>query len=524
MAEPILVARHGDIACHLLPALANRHGLITGATGTGKTITLQSLAENFSKLGVPVFMADIKGDLTGISQTGSVSPKLAAILQERGLDTPAPVACPTTLWDVFGEQGHPVRATVTDMGPLLLSRMLALNDTQQGVLQLVFKIADDAGLLLLDLKDLRAMLQHVGDHASEFTTEYGNISAASIGAIQRGLLQIDEQGGDKFFGEPMLDLADFMQTVDGKGVINILAADKLMNAPRLYATFLLWMLSDLFESLPEVGDLEQPKLVFFFDEAHLLFKDAPTALVERIELVVRLVRSKGVGVYFVTQNPLDVPDTVLGQLGNRVQHALRAFTPRDQKAVKSAAETMRANPGLDIATAITELAVGEALISLLDEKGRPGVTQRVFVLPPGSQIGPITPAQRQTLLAQSLVAGVYEKMVDRESAYEKLKGRAAGQADASGSADQGERSMRDEATNAVKAPRTASPAPATPPAAGGGWLGDITDGLLRGSGRKDSVLETVAKSAARTIGSTVGRELIRGVLGSLLGGSSRRRR
>lgn len=335
MSDPILVAAHGETQCHLLPALANRHGLITGATGTGKTITLQKLAEGFSAIGVPVFMADIKGDLTGISQTGKLSPKVAGILQERGLAEPEPTACPTTLWDVFGEQGHPVRATISDMGPLLLGRMLDLNDTQQGVLQLVFKIADDNGLLLLDLKDLRAILQHVGDNAKTFTTEYGNISPASVGAIQRGLLQVEEQGGDKFFGEPMLDIADFMQTVRGKGVINILAADKLMNAPRLYATFLLWMLSELFETLPEVGDLDKPKLVFFFDEAHLLFKDAPSALVERIELVVRLVRSKGVGVYFVTQNPLDVPDTVLGQLGNRVQHALRAFTPRDQKAVKS---------------------------------------------------------------------------------------------------------------------------------------------------------------------------------------------
>ncbi|MFY9478340.1 MAG: helicase HerA-like domain-containing protein, partial [Aquabacterium sp.] len=425
MADPILVARQGDIECHLLPALANRHGLITGATGTGKTITLQTLAESFSRIGVPVFMADVKGDLTGISQAGSISPKLAKVLEERGIATPESLACPTTLWDVFGAQGHPVRATVSDMGPLLLGRMLNLNDTQEGVLQLVFKIADDNGLLLLDLKDLRAMLQHVGDNASQFTTEYGNISPASVGAIQRGLLQIDEQGGDKFFGEPMLNIADFMQTSDGKGVINILAADKLMNSPRLYATFLLWMLSELFETLPEVGDLDKPKLVFFFDEAHLLFKDAPAALVERIELVVRLVRSKGVGVYFVTQNPLDVPDTVLGQLGNRVQHALRAFTPRDQKAVKSAADTMRAKPGLDIATAITELAVGEALISLLDEKGRPGITERVFVLPPGSQIGPIDAAQRQALIKGSLVAGVYDTAVDRESAYEKIKGRAA---------------------------------------------------------------------------------------------------
>ena len=515
MANPILIARHGDTECHLLPALTNRHGLITGATGTGKTITLQGLAEGLSNLGVPVFLADIKGDLTGISQVGSMSPKLAKVLTERGIEPPTPQSCPTTLWDVFGEQGHPVRATISDMGPLLLGRMLNLNEIQAGVLQLVFKVADDNGLLLLDLKDLRAMLQHVGDNASQFTTSYGNISPASIGAIQRGLLQIEEQGGDQFFGEPMLNISDFMQTVDGKGVVNILAADKLMHSPRLYATFLLWMLSELFETLPEVGDLDKPKLVFFFDEAHLLFKDAPTALVERIELVVRLVRSKGVGVFFVTQNPLDIPDTVLGQLGNRVQHALRAFTPRDQKAVKSAADTMRANPGLDIATAITELAVGEALISLLDEKGRPGVTQRVYVVPPGSQIGPITPAQRQALIAQSLVAGVYEKTVDRESAHEKLKGRAAA---AASEAD--ERSLRDEAQDAVRAPRgTASKGSASQPAeSGGGWLGD----LLQGSGRKDSVLETVAKSAARTIGSSVGRELIRGVLGSLLGGSRRR--
>jgi DNA helicase HerA-like ATPase len=539
MAEPLLLARQGDIECHLLPALVNRHGLITGATGTGKTITLQSLAESLSKAGVPVFMADIKGDLTGISQQGQLSPKLAKILEERGLTAPAPTACPTTLWDVFGEQGHPVRATVSDMGPLLLARMLNLNDTQQGVLQLVFKVADDNGLLLLDLKDLRAMLQHVGDNASQFTTEYGNISAASVGAIQRGLLQIDEQGGDKFFGEPMLDIADFMQTQDGRGVINILAADKLMNAPRLYATFLLWMLSELFESLPEVGDLEKPKLVFFFDEAHLLFKDAPTALVERIELVVRLVRSKGVGVFFVTQNPLDLPETVLGQLGNRVQHALRAFTPRDQKAVKSAADTMRANPSLDIATAITELAVGEALVSLLDDKGRPGVTQRVFVVPPGSQIGPISQEQRKALLQGSLVAGVYEKAVDRESAYERIKGRTANppqthrdSADAKRGDVQPPRSMREEAEQAVRGTGRATtrgdepeaPSGSASTTSGGGWLSDVAGGLLKGSGRKDSILETVAKSAARTIGSSVGREIIRGVLGSLLGGSSSRGR
>ena len=329
MAEPLLIARNATTECHLLPGLANRHGLITGATGTGKTVTLQTLAENFSRIGVPVFMADVKGDLTGASQKGQIGEKLAGILRERGLELPESLACPTTLWDVFGEQGHPVRATVSDMGPLLLSRMLALNETQAGVLNLVFKIADDAGLLLLDLKDLRAMLQHVGEHASEFTTEYGNISAASVGAIQRGLLQIETQGGDRFFGEPMLDIHDFMQTVDGRGVLNILAADKLMNSQRLYATFLLWLLSELFENLPERGDAELPRLVFFFDEAHLLFNDAPKGLLDKVEQVVRLIRSKGVGIYFVTQNPLDLPDTVLGQLGNRVQHALRAFTPRD---------------------------------------------------------------------------------------------------------------------------------------------------------------------------------------------------
>ncbi|MDO9287040.1 MAG: DUF853 family protein [Aquabacterium sp.] len=517
MADPLLIAQRGDIRCELLPALANRHGLITGATGTGKTITLQTLAENFSRIGVPVFLADVKGDLTGISQAGSIGGKLAAVLAERGLPTPEPLACPTTLWDVFGKAGHPVRATVSDMGPLLLSRMLALNETQAGVLNMVFKIADDQGLLLLDLKDLRTMLQHVGDNASQFTTSYGNVSAASIGAIQRGLLQIEQQGGDQFFGEPMLDISDFMQTVDGRGVINILAADQLMNAPRLYGSFLLWMLSELFELLPEVGDLDKPKLVFFFDEAHLLFEDAPPVLLERIELVVRLVRSKGVGVYFVTQNPLDVPDTVLGQLGNRVQHALRAFTPRDQKAVKSAATTMRANPGLDIETAITELAVGEALVSFLDAKGRPSVTERVFVHPPGSQIGPITPAQRQALIAQSLVAGVYEKTVDRESAHELLKARASGTA----AAPSGDRSMADEAQAAARGGN----APAT--AAEGGGLMDGLKDMMFGStgprgGRRPGLAEAAASSAMRSIGSAVGREIIRGVLGSILGGSRRR--
>ena len=504
MAEPLLIAKNSTTTCELLPSLANRHGLITGATGTGKTVTLQTMAENLSKIGVPVFMADVKGDLTGISQAGSISPKLAGILKERGIDTPKAMACPTTLWDVFGEQGHPVRATISDMGPLLLGRMLNLNETQSGVLNLVFKIADDNAMLLLDLKDLRTMLQYVGDNASEFTTTYGNVSAASVGAIQRGLLQIESQGADKFFGEPMLNISDFMQTVDGQGVVNILTADKLMNSPRLYATFLLWMLSELFEQLPEIGDPEKPKLVFFFDEAHLLFNEAPKVLVERIELVVRLVRSKGVGVYFVTQNPLDIPDSVLAQLGNRVQHALRAFTPRDQKAVKATAQTMRQKPGLDIETAITELAVGEALISLLDEKGRPTVTERVFVLPPGSQIGPILPAQRQALLANSLVAGVYEKTVDRESAYEKIKGRAAA-----------------AATEAANNPNGG----AAGQSASGGMLGGLNDILFgrtgpRG-GRNEGLAQSLAKSAVRTIGSTVGREIIRGVLGSIFGGKRR---
>ncbi len=512
MSEPILVAQREAIECLLLPSLANRHGLITGATGTGKTITLQTLAEGLSLRGVPVFMADVKGDLTGISQAGKIAPKLAAVLKERGIEPPQSVACPATLWDVFGEQGHPVRATVSDLGPLLLARMLALNETQQGVLQLVFKVADDNGLLLLDLKDLRAMLQYVGENAAQFTTGYGNVSAASIGAIQRGLLQIEEQGGDKFFGEPMLNIADFMQSVDGKGVVNILAADKLLAAPRLYATFLLWMLSELFEALPEVGDLDAPKLVFFFDEAHLLFKDAPTALVERIELVVRLVRSKGVGVYFVTQNPLDIPDAVLGQLGNRVQHALRAFTPRDQKAVKSAADTMRPNKGLDIGAAITELAVGEALVSFLDEKGRPCPTERAFVLLPGSQIGPITAEQRQALIQGSLVAGVYEKAVDRESAFEMLKARAA--AAGTGSVTTG-------------AARGDAPAGAGgAPAAEGGMFEGLKDVLLGSTGphggKHEGLAESAARSAMRSIGSSVGRELVRGVLGSLLGGSRRR--
>jgi DNA helicase HerA-like ATPase len=514
MIDPFVIAQRDDILCCLQPDKANRHGLITGATGTGKTITLQTLAEAFSGAGVPVFMADVKGDLTGMSQPGSLGDKLGKIIAERKLPTPAFAASPVTLWDVFGVQGHPVRATVSDLGPLLLARMLNLNDTQAGVLQLVFKIADDQGLMLLDMKDLRSMCQFVGDNASQFTTSYGNISAASIGAIQRGLMQIESQGGDKFFGEPMLNIADFMQTDgNGKGVVNILAADQLMNAPRLYATFLLWLLSELFENLPEVGDLDKPKLVFFFDEAHLLFADAPKVLVERIELVVRLVRSKGVGVYFVTQNPLDIPDSVLAQLGNRVQHALRAFTPRDQKAVKSAADTMRQNPKLDIQQAITELAVGEALISFLDEKGRPGITERVFVLPPASQIGPISTAQRQTLIARSIVAGVYETTVDRESAYEAIKIRTeANMADAA--------TAREKATSMARDTKTG--ASARDEDSGGGIM-DVLGGLLGGGkgSRRMGAGEQLFKSAASAIGSEVGRQIIRGVLGGIFGGKRR---
>lgn len=493
MPNPLLIAKNTDLELCLLPALANRHGCITGATGTGKTVTLQTFAQALSDIGVPVFMADVKGDLSGIAKAGTSSGKVKERYAMLGVPEPVWSGAPVTFWDVYGVKGHPVRATISDLGPLLLARMLNLNDTQQGVLQLVFKIADDQGLLLLDIKDLRTMLQQVGDNAATFQTEYGNISAASIGAIQRGLIGIEEQGGDQFFGEPMLNIEDLLQTdARGKGIVNILAADKLMNAPRLYSTFLLWMLSELFEQLPEVGDLDKPKLAFFFDEAHLLFAEAPKPLLQKIEQVVRLIRSKGVGVYFVTQNPLDIPDTVLGQLGNRVQHALRAYTPRDQKAVQAAAETFRPNPALDITQVITELGVGEALVSFLDEKGRPTIVERGFVLPPASQIGPITDAERQALMASSVVAGIYEKTVDRESAHEKIKGRVAQEAATKEAEAQNEGGFADV-------------------------LGDMLGGGKKTNGRRsDSMVETMMKSAVRTMGSTVGREIIRGVLGSLL--------
>jgi len=499
MADPIVIAKNTDTDVVLLPQLANRHGCVTGATGTGKTVTLQLLAQAFSRLGTPVFLADVKGDLSGISQAGQSTPKLQQRLQKLGLPEPVWGACPAAFWDVFGQQGHPVRATVSDMGPLLLARMLELNDTQEGVLNLVFKVADDEGQLILDLKDLRAMLQDVSERAAQLRGKYGNVSSATVGAIQRGLLRLESQGADQFFGEPMLDIHDMLRVDDkGQGVVNILAADKLMQAPRLYAVFLLWMLADLYEGLPEVGDPEKPKFVFFFDEAHLLFGDAPKALLEKIEQVVRLVRSKGVGVYFVTQNPADIPDTVLGQLGNRVQHALRAFTPRDQKAVRTAADTMRANPELDIAAAITELGVGEALVSTLDEKGSPGVTQRAWMLAPGSRIGPAAEAERQAIRSASLLAGKYEKTIDRESAYEVLQKRAE-----QGAAAAAQGSSKDGAAAARQQDD--------------GMLGAVNDFLFGSTGprggRREGAVQSVAKSMMRRAAT----QLVRGVLGSLVG-------
>ena len=513
-SEPMAFAQ-GKSTLSLLPGMSNRHGLIAGATGTGKTVTLQTLTEHFSERGVPVFLADVKGDLAGLSQPGGQNPKVQERVSKLGLSDWKANAYPVTFWDLFGEQGHPVRATISEMGPLLLSRILNLNDTQEGVLNIVFKVADDNGLLLLDLKDLRAMLGFVSDHAADIKTQYGNVSAASVGSIQRGLLTLEQQGADRFFGEPALDLQDLIQTDGrGKGMVNILAANKLIQSPMLYATFLLWLLSELFEALPEVGDPEKPVLVFFFDEAHLLFNDAPKELLDKIEQVVRLIRSKGVGVFFVTQNPLDVPDTVLGQLGNRVQHALRAFTPRDQKAVKAAAETFRPNPPLDVEAAITELAVGEGLVSVLDPKGTPTPVERAFVYPPQSKIGPITPDEQRKIVQSSVLFGHYEKTVDRESAYERLQQKSAG------------------APAPFPTP-TASPAPSSQPqpqaqtgSSGGGLLGSL-GGVLFGTtgprgGHHEGLAEAMAKSAARSVGT----QLVRGMLGSLLGGAigSRRRR
>ena len=506
MVEPLQITSSSTTDISLMPSLANRHGLITGATGTGKTVTLQVMAERFSSIGVPVFMADIKGDLSGLAVPGSNSPKMKKRLAQLKLDEPKWSGFPVVFWDLFGKSGHPVRATVSDMGPRLLGQLFNLNDTQQGVLTLVFKIADDNGMLLLDTKDLRSMLQFVGDNSKNFKTTYGNVSKASIGAIQRSLLEMEHQGSVDFFGEPMLDINDLIQTDrKGRGVINILAADKLMNSPKLYSMFLLWLLSELFEILPEVGDPEKPKLVFFFDEAHLLFNDAPKSLLEKIEQVVRLIRSKGVGVYFVTQNPLDIPDSVLGQLGNRVQHALRAFTPRDQKAVKAAAQTMRANPKLDTEKVISELSTGEALISMLDRKGRPTIVERAFILPPASKMGPINNEERKKIIKSSVVFGHYEESIDRKSAHEIIKKR-----------------IESEEEN----PQTSDIDKIQQNSGGDGGMMDIVSDLLldktgpRG-GSRQGILSAAAKSAARSIGSQVGRALFRGILGNILGGKGR---
>ena len=513
MNDPILIAQGKD-PIYLLPKMANRHGLIAGATGTGKTVTLQTLAENFSARGIPVFMADVKGDLAGMSQPGGNNPKVVERAKDLGITDYKGEACPVVFWDVFGENGHPVRATVSEMGPLLLGRLLSLNDTQEGVLNMVFKIADENALLLLDLKDLRAMLQYVADNADQFKTQYGNISAASAGTIQRSLLELETQGADKFFGEPALDLDDLIQTQSGKGVVNILAAEKLMQqSPKVYATFLLWLLSELFERLPEIGDPEKPKLVFFFDEAHLIFTDIEPAVEQKIEQVVRLIRSKGVGVYFVSQNPLDIPDVVLGQLGNRVQHALRAFTPRDQKAVTAAAQTFRQNPKLKVEKVLTELGVGEALVSTLDEQGTPSIVDRAKIIPPRSQVGAITPDQRRQIIQSSPIAGHYEKAVDRESAYEKLTARAA------------------EKTGATLAPQAATTtAPGSAPADAGAkpsifsTIGGIFQPTIGPRGAvHDSMATTAVKGVVRAASSQMGREIMRGILGGLLGGNSRRR-
>jgi hypothetical protein len=475
----------GDTPQLLDLALANRHGLIAGATGTGKTVSLQVLAEGFSAQGVPVFMADVKGDLSGISQPGTPHPKIDERVRAIGLSDYRQRGFPTVFWDLFGEQGHPIRTTVSEIGPVLLARLLQLNETQEGVLAVAFEVADDQGLLLLDLKDLRALMNFVGERANELSLKYGRVSTSSVGAIQRRLLTLEQQGGEHFFGEPALDISELMRTdLSGNGIINVLAADRLMAAPKLYATFLLWLLSELFEDLPEVGDPHKPKLVFFFDEAHLLFEEAPKALLDKVEQVVRLIRSKGVGVYFISQNPLDIPDEVLGQLGNRIQHALRAFTPRDQRAVRAAAETFRANPKIDVSEAITQLGVGEALVSTLQDKGAPSIVERTLICPPCSRIGPATAEERQLVISRSPVAGRYDRVVDRESAYEILQRRAeAAQADAAAAAEPDQHRG---------------------------------DSRQRGGGRqRQSTVEAMITSAARSIGSQIGRQLIRGILGSL---------
>ncbi len=525
MSTPIIIAKkttntQQDVVLH--SKFANRHGLIAGATGTGKTVTLKVLAESFSRLGVPVFLADAKGDVSSLAQAGASNPKFDERIKSLGIDSIPFAASPVVFWDLFAEQGHPIRTTITEIGPLLLARMLNLNDTQEGVLSAVFRIADDQGMLLIDFKDLKAMIGYVSEHAAEFKAEYGNLSPASLGAIQRNLLALADQGGDQFFGEPSLNILDFIQTdSNGHGYINILAADKLMNTPKLYATFLLWMLSELFEQLPEVGDMDKPKLVFFFDEAHLLFDNASAALQEKIEQVVRLIRSKGVGIYFVTQNPLDLPESVLGQLGNRVQHALRAFTPKDQKAVKTAADTFRANPEFKVEQAITELAVGEALISCLDEQGTPQVVQRAWVMPPYSSFSPISPEQRQALISQSIVAGIYEKSLDRESAFELLQNKVVERQQQAVQIEQEKQQAKEQELLAKQQAKEAETLAKQQAREQERIAKEQQKGAEREAKQREKLIQdtvgTFAKSAARSLGGSTGQKIVRGLLGSLFG-------
>ena len=525
MSTPIIIAKkttntQQDVVLH--SKFANRHGLIAGATGTGKTVTLKVLAESFSRLGVPVFLADAKGDVSSLAQVGASNPKFDERIKSLGIDSIPFAASPVVFWDLFAEQGHPIRTTITEIGPLLLARMLNLNDTQEGVLSAVFRIADDQGMLLIDFKDLKAMIGYVSEHAAEFKAEYGNLSPASLGAIQRNLLALADQGGDQFFGEPSLNILDFIQTdSNGHGYINILAADKLMNTPKLYATFLLWMLSELFEQLPEVGDMDKPKLVFFFDEAHLLFDNASAALQEKIEQVVRLIRSKGVGIYFVTQNPLDLPESVLGQLGNRVQHALRAFTPKDQKAVKTAADTFRANPEFKVEQAITELAVGEALISCLDEQGTPQVVERAWVMPPYSSFSPISPEQRQALISQSIVAGIYEKSLDRESAFELLQNKVVERQQQAVQIEQEKQQAKEQELLAKQQAKEAETLAKQQAREQERIAKEQQKEAEREAKQREKLIQdtvgTFAKSAARSLGGSTGQKIVRGLLGSLFG-------
>lgn len=525
MSTPIIIAKkttntQQDVVLH--SKFANRHGLIAGATGTGKTVTLKVLAESFSRLGVPVFLADAKGDVSSLAQAGASNSKFDERIKSLGIDSIPFAASPVVFWDLFAEQGHPIRTTITEIGPLLLARMLNLNDTQEGVLSAVFRIADDQGMLLIDFKDLKAMIGYVSEHAAEFKAEYGNLSPASLGAIQRNLLALADQGGDQFFGEPSLNILDFIQTdSNGHGYINILAADKLMNTPKLYATFLLWMLSELFEQLPEVGDMDKPKLVFFFDEAHLLFDNASAALQEKIEQVVRLIRSKGVGIYFVTQNPLDLPESVLGQLGNRVQHALRAFTPKDQKAVKTAADTFRANPEFKVEQAITELAVGEALISCLDEQGTPQVVERAWVMPPYSSFSPISPEQRQALISQSIVAGIYEKSLDRESAFELLQNKVVERQQQAVQIEREKQQAKEQEALAKQKAKEAETLAKQQARKQERIAKEQQKEAEREAKQREKLIQdtvgTFAKSAARSLGGSTGQKIVRGLLGSLFG-------